>query len=263
LAQFRALIEHLTVQSRTPLSRDVVCNMKKANLTYQCPINLNDLSSNYYCNNCNKNLTDFRQKKEFKLASDTCGIFTSNQIGKIKRKGQFAILGLAIPLLTVLSVSMPNTGYSQEKTAIEITNNELNIRGAIKDKSTNELLPFINIRVAKGNKQIFDGFSNENGEFTINIDSSKYDIKDLKIIFSLVGYKSDTTNLIEDNNEIVIEFATDNTVLLNPSHIVLGMIDSDTEWVYINGKKDGHSPTFLQRVNIFRRIKRNRMLKRR
>jgi len=90
-----------------------------------------------------------------------------------------------LPILIL--ILFQNVLYSQNK--YEIT-------GQVKDKITNENMPFCNITILKEKKVYTGGISDNDGFFYFNVDSGKY-----KIVISYISYQTDTiaTNFINSN----------------------------------------------------------------
>ena len=184
--------------------------MKKVDLKYQCPFNTNDFSKSekgsFHCDSCSKNIIDFRGKDNIKAKNGDCGIFHASQVNKVHRRGHILQLGIAIPLVTLLGVSMPNTVNAQNEEKVEQTiNNTITIHGILRDKDTQETLPFANVLLYFKEMQIQGATTNIDGQFTMKVDTNDFPINELKLTYAYIGYETEETKLASKNKGVILE----------------------------------------------------------
>ena len=234
--------------------------MNKVNLHYQCPLKVKDFdvsdSGEFHCNTCSKNLTDFRNQENFELNEGSCGIFNASQVNKIHRRGHLLKLGMALPLITILGITQPNLAQGQIKEKIEQTiNNEIKIRGVIRDKETQASLNNVILEVIHNDIVINDTTTNMEGEFELKIDTSKYNLTDLRIRISTYCFEEKVSMPINRNQEIVLDISNEGVINMEENHkcIITGIIEFDYEPIDIQRNEfglDTKLPDFL--LNFYR-----------
>ena len=201
--------------------------MSKVDLKYHCPLNLNDLISdetgNFHCATCSKNVIDFRNSDNVELSNGECGIFKTSQINRVHRKGHLMRLGIALPLITILGISSPSEVNGQTGERIEQTiPNKIRIEGIVKDKETGNPIPFVHIIITQGDVEVLSLTSDKEGKFIIELDSSDYEISNLQVKFSSVGYHDVNSGIVHNSQEVILDIARDSEVIMDSGSIVFG-----------------------------------------
>jgi hypothetical protein len=167
-----------------------------------------------FCQDCEKCVTDYStiNSKNPQVNSD-CGKFNLSQIESFSRQyslhsskavqlSLMALLGLSLSYNTLSA----QNAIDRHRTAIEVSNNELIINGRLINKESKKPLGSGIIELYNKNKMVAVAFTDPNGDFSLSIDTTKNDIKELRVVFDRSHEYSDTTSISNDKfKNIVVE----------------------------------------------------------
>ena len=150
------------------------------------------------CSQCNENVKDYTKSNNI-INEKGCGRFNLNQLDSIKRIYKTSIYSSPITLLAFLGLAV--TDMKAEKlneiyTQSNIINQKktTSITGKITDNKTGKKLDHVEVTATINDKVIYSTTSDSNGNFKLEIDTTKHNIADIFIHFDFVGFKSNTIN---------------------------------------------------------------------
>lgn len=182
-------------------------------INYACPKawdSMDEVDNNVrHCDQCSMKVKDFSKDKVDSLDGFDCGRFQLSQVDKVSHSFSLSKASLyTTSLLAALgAVATTNTAQAQstEKSILlkSKKKNQVHIRGLIKDKNTNETLPFVNV-IAKFEGQIISGTtSDHDGKFKMLIDTAAVDFKSIFLEFNTIGYQKDSLSVMEIKDELL------------------------------------------------------------
>ncbi|WP_430406405.1 hypothetical protein [Fluviicola sp.] len=192
--------------------------MSKPILTLPCKQNLQTLekrSQDYYCNSCDKVLTDFRGKSDSEIESilanstkQICGIMYPSQFDYKRSEliipryqsriglSLLGILGFLGPILSSCEEKPKTTEVRLKKDAFQTLHFPLILKGTLTDNNSSDPLCHSEVELIQNGKVIRKEKTNEKGEFEIKI--REKDLKDetFELAYHSPQYFSDT---LEEN----------------------------------------------------------------
>ncbi len=221
--------------------------MKKLKLIFPCTFDWDVNKTGVdrkYCTNCKKVIRDYSSQTDHGMPVNkiipneiTCGRFHSSQVTfNISNYLITNLKPITLSILTLLGIADEQELVGQTKDpshAIDSTKFSklkfpLNLNGQIKDKTTNEEVPFASVVLFHGAKQIGVSTTNMEGRFsfTLNKDDGLDSLFSLSVSFP--GYTSLTNYKFSLSDSIV------NSSIFNLSlHLVPKSFDSKEEFYYV------------------------------
>jgi hypothetical protein len=166
--------------------------------------------SGYYCSNCEKVLTDFRQKSETEIKQiitsnpgKVCGIFHNHQISSktshvalsnASYRVGLSLLGILGFLGSVTSSceSAPDDAISVKQTAFNKLKFPMKISGQLKDEKTGKPLVKSPIEIQQGGKTILKGYTDEAGNFELTVNKKDLRSETFDLIYLAKNHLADT-----------------------------------------------------------------------
>ncbi|WP_341902128.1 hypothetical protein [Fluviicola taffensis] len=164
----------------------------------------------YYCSNCEKVLTDFRQKSETEIKQlitsnpgKVCGIFHNHQISSKTshialsnasyRVGLslLGILGFLGPVISSCE-SAPDDAISVKEKAFKKLKFPMKISGQLKDEKTGKPLAKSPVEIQQGGKTILKGYTDETGNFELTVNQKDLRSETFDLIYLSKNHISDT-----------------------------------------------------------------------
>ncbi|MBI1268119.1 MAG: hypothetical protein GC193_11895 [Cryomorphaceae bacterium] len=174
---------------------------KKIDLDFACDQKWDEMThldkSTRFCLHCSKKVVDYAGTNLSEIKSE-CGRFSLNQVNTLRRQFTYRNLNpvamsvLAVLGLTVVSNEMHGQVSAQQTWQTQQQIGKIQLTGMVKDKETNQLLPFTKVEVVLGDSLISKAITDEEGKFSVEIAEHKSKLEDLKIVFSRVGYQNDS-----------------------------------------------------------------------
>lgn len=164
----------------------------------------------YYCSNCEKVLTDFRQKSETEIKQiitsnpgKVCGIFLNHQIGSktshialsnASYRVGLSLLGILGFLGSVTSSceSAPDDAISVKQTAFNKLKFPMKISGQLKDEKTGKPLAKSPVEIQQGGKTILKGYTDEGGNFELTVNKKDLRSETFDLIYLAKNHGADT-----------------------------------------------------------------------
>jgi hypothetical protein len=191
------------MKSRDKISLSFACNEDVTKMKI-----INDKTR--FCSQCNKNVFDFRDKNNLKLSEQVCGIYSLNQINKIRRKNFIENLTKPISLISLLGISFfpLNIEAQQNTSSIQTNNNLINdsifkVTGVVTDKENGSPIPLAKIDLLQNNISIQETLTDSEGQFSLSIDTTKYSLEQLEITINVYEYENDTVKNLQKGNLII------------------------------------------------------------
>jgi len=164
----------------------------------------------YYCSNCEKVLTDFRQKSETEIKQiitsspgKVCGIFHNHQISSktshialsnASYRVGLSLLGILGFLGSVTSSceSAPDDAISVKQTAFNKLKFPMKISGQLKDEKTGKPLAKSPVEIQQGGKTILKGYTDEAGNFELTVNKEDLRTETFDLIYLAKNHVADT-----------------------------------------------------------------------
>ena len=173
-----------------------------------------------FCDKCSKTVHDFTEKSDQEIfdtikdsVEQVCGHFRKSQINRSivadnpVSKNKSIVLGALAVLGGIGAVAVPEANEPMMG-KVAVVQQQYYIQGIVVDKYTQELLPFVNVVVYKGDSIHRGLLTNALGEFKIAVEESE--IEQLRIEFSFVGYENQTytpqNEALQDKFELIPEY---------------------------------------------------------
>lgn len=205
---------------------------KKIALDFVCDRNWDDMGeldqSTRFCSQCSKNIVDYSKAKQ-PVAKSECGRFSLSQLDSLRRQFTFRNLSsVAMSMLSVLGATVVTNELHGQESAEQVWQSQqqlgkVKLAGIIKDKETNQLMPQTKVAVLQGESVISRAVTDEEGKFSLEIETHASKLEDLKIVFSQVGYQNDTIQSFVLPHELInreVVVSIDAMLELEPIEIV-------------------------------------------
>lgn len=176
---------------------------------------MNSVSKNTkHCQQCSSIVANYKNESNIKLHS-RCGHFSIAQIASFDRTFQFSHKQYAsFSLLALLGLTSFESKAQKVSSPIDITNQQIevvdkktvNILGKVTfNGNKNKNISNGTIEVLNGTKIVAIAMTDRDGQFELNIDGSKDDLKDLRVTFvsSASVPTLDTVNLPLANEKMI------------------------------------------------------------
>lgn len=160
-----------------------------------------------HCSDCKKFVKDYSKltKTDFDLTSE-CGRFNLNQINSFNRSFNISsprLMQLSLMTLLGLSLSYSDLKAQNQDTDPKVKNkiqkDELIIGGQLINNETKKPLQMGIIELYNSDTMLGVAFTDNQGKFSLSIDTSKHEIKNLRVVFNRETEYSDMTMI---SNEI-------------------------------------------------------------
>ncbi len=184
---------------------------KKVKISYACPIKWDEMKSlddkNRFCSSCKLNVRDFTKDSNLNIEGTHCGRFRMDQVESINRSfsfnptqvfvvSLFSLLGMTAPLAAQI-----NTDSTSVSPIQVISSDFIKLKGVIKDKKTNDVIPFVNVVIKDKAGGIVAGAATDlDGKFTIDILRKFLEKEDFSIEISVIGYTKIRMNHLKSHD---------------------------------------------------------------
>ena len=198
-------------------------------------------SEHKFCPDCNLNVKDYSKNKKVEINS-TCGRFNVSQIQSFTRNQQVnSSKAVTVSLIVLLGLTAVNHNLNAQTPQTDYktvrANNQkdkLEIKGILLDKESERPLRYGTVQIYSESNLIGVAMTNHSGEFSVRIDTVKYNLENLQITLD-IG-RDITTDTVRIRNQgfqnIALELKVNTTWFNSHEYSITGDITIDEHSVY-------------------------------
>lgn len=187
--------------------------MRKPSMVLPCKMRLDEMTNNengYHCSNCDKVLTDFREKTNDEIVQliqsypgKVCGVFHPNQFDYKTTRfsvpafssgigiSLLGILGFLGPVLTSCETHSQDSEPIRQK-AFNTLKFPMHIKGTLRDEKTQNPLPHALLQIRQNGTTILSAYADEKGVFDLLLHKEDLVSEQFDLVYSASGHVADT-----------------------------------------------------------------------
>lgn len=211
-------------------------------LTYQCNESwdkMPDANQGKFCDKCSKNIYDLTNKTELEIhqlylqnKGKLCGKIQNKQLDiSLYQQYQLQLAKLCVALFLVFGSCLFNNGIQAQNIKVDSVfvvedkpTEYFTVKGVVKDKETQELIPFASVYYDTGKEKI-GGMTDFDGVFNLKIPRNLIQTDSIIIHISTLGYETIKITGIDASNLEVAMVSLEMKV--SAVSITLGMVVID------------------------------------